>query len=135
MNTRPLSTLFLAAALCACVSVPAFASSDEARPASYTVRAVTVSSNGGIQIVRGMDWQDVSFAMKYKNRQELAPDIWAYSGFGANYDLANQQGCETVVIRFTGGKVADLKLVNQASMAVLTAGIKSHSTGSQLASK
>jgi hypothetical protein len=134
MNTRPLSTLFLAAALCACVSVPAFASSGAA-PVSYTIRSVTVASNGDIRIVRGMDWQDVAYAMKYKVRQELAPDVWAFAGFGANYEPANQQGCETVVIRFAQGKVADLKLVNQASMSVLTAGLKSRSTDSRLASK
>jgi hypothetical protein len=134
MNTRPLSTLFLAAALCVCVSAHAFASSGSA-PVSYSIRSVTVTSNGDIRIVRGMDWQDVSFAMKYKNRLELAPDIWAFSGFGANYEPANQQGCETVVIRFVQGKVADLKLVNQASMAVLTAGLRIRPTDSRLASK
>jgi hypothetical protein len=132
MNTRRLSIAVLAAALCACVSTPVFAHN---QPTSYAVRTVTVSSAGDLRIERGMDKSDVSWIMRNKTRQSLARNVWAFNGFVANYEPANQQGCETLVLTFTQDKLSDIKLVNSSSLAVIVARLKSGPVSARLVSQ
>jgi hypothetical protein len=135
MNTRPVSALILAATLAVSASVPTSAASQAASPVAVPVQTVTVESNGNMKIVRGMDRGDVSYALKYKNRQELAPNVWVYTGFHANSEAAVVQGCQAVVITFANDKVVDLQLVNQPAVASIAANLKFGSSATSLASR
>jgi hypothetical protein len=134
MNTRPVSALILAAALSVAASVPMSAASKDAAVA-LPVQTVTVASNGNIKIERGMYRGDVSFAMKYKNREELSPNVWVYSGFHANSDAEIAQGCESVVITFANDKVVDLQLVNRPAATSIAANLRLGSSARNIASR
>jgi hypothetical protein len=57
--------------------------------------------------------------------QEPTPDVWICHGFQAdNLEMANEQGCDILVITFAHGKVADLKLVNKRAAAVIASNLK-----------
>jgi hypothetical protein len=135
MNARHVSALILAAALSVSASAPLFAASQNEIPTSFTVRTLIASSNGDMKIVRGMDREDVSYAMKYRERQELSPDVWVYTGYHSENDLANARECWTMVIKFAQGKVVDLQLVNKAAVTVIALNLKSNSSSKNLASK
>lgn len=135
MNARHVSALILAAALSVSASAPLFAAPQNEIPTSFTVRTLIASSNGDMKIVRGMDKEDVSFAMKYKDREQLSPDVWVYTGYHSENDLANARECWTMVIKFAQGKVVDLQLVNKPAVTVIALNLKSNSSSKNLASK
>jgi|SRR5271157_1416921 len=134
MNTRNASVLILAAALSASAFSPLFAKDDV--PVAYSVRTLISTSNGDMKVERGMTRGDVSFAMRYKDREQLTPDIWVYTGYHANNsDTANAQGCETVVITFANDRVSDLQLVNKPAFAAIAATLKPGSPARNIASR
>jgi hypothetical protein len=135
MNTRPVSTLILAAALSLSASIPLFAASKNDLPIAYSVNTVTVTSNGSMKIERGMYRGDVSWALRYKTHEELSPNVWVFSGYHANLDLANDQGCENLVVTFADDKVADLRLVNKTAAAAIAANLQRGSSARNLASR
>jgi hypothetical protein len=112
-----------------------FAASKDEAPAIYTIHTLIVTSDGGVRIERGMYRGDVSHALRYRYRQELTRDVWVYTGYRANLDTANQQGCETAVITFKNDKVVDMQLVNKPAVAVITAKLRLGSSSPQFASK
>lgn len=135
MNARTVSALILVAGLSFAASAPLFAASPSDIPTSLTVRTLIATSNGDMKVQRGMDRGDVSFAMKYKARQELSHDIWAYTGYHTDLDLADARECQTVVITFVNDKVVDLQLVNKPAVAVIAMNLKASSPTRNLASK
>ena len=135
MKARPSSVLLLAAALSASAFAPLFASSKNDSPRAYPIGVLTAASNGDMKVVRGASMGDVSYALRYKVRQELSPNVWAYSGFHANLDLANDQECGTVVITFVNGQVSDMRLVNKPAVAAIAANLKLGSSARNIASK
>jgi hypothetical protein len=135
MNARPVHVLILAAALCASGSAQLFAASQNEIPASFTVRTLVVASNGDMKVERGMSRGDVAFALRYKAREELSPDVWAYSGYHADSTLADARQCGTVVITFAQDRVVDLQLVNKPAFAVIAANAKLGSSARNLASR
>jgi len=124
MNTRLPSVLILAAALSASALVSASTASNHDYPVAFSVSTLIASTQGGEQITRGTPRGDVAYAMRYKARQELSPDVWVYSGYHADLDLANQQDCGTLVITFAHDKVADIQLVNQSAAVIVAANLK-----------
>ena len=135
MNARTVSALVLAVGLSIAASAPLFAAAPNEIPTSFTVGTLTASSNGDMKIQRGTDRGDVSFAMKYKTRQELSHDVWAYSGCHPDLTLANDRDCKTVVITFVDDRVANLQLVNKPAVAVIAMNLKANSPTKNLASK
>jgi hypothetical protein len=133
MNARPISALILAAALS--VSAPLFAASQDASPTSISLRTLVASSNGDMKNERGTSREDVSYAMRYKSRVELSPDVWVYSGYHADAGAPNAQDCGSVVITFAHGEVADLQLVNKPAVAAIAANLRLGSPSRNLASR
>jgi hypothetical protein len=136
MNTRNVSALFVAAALLASASVPLFATPPQVDiPTAFTVQTLIANSNGDMKVVRGMDRGDVAFAMKYKAREELAPDVWAYTGYHSDLKLVATRECNTIVITFVNGKVADLQLVNKPAVRVIALRLKAGATTRSFAAR
>jgi len=135
MNARTVSALILVAGLSLAASAPLFAASPNEVPTAFTVRTLIATSNGDMKIQRGMDRGDVSYAMKYKVRQELSHDVWAYAGYHTDLPLADARDCRTVVITFVNDQVADLQLVNKPAVAVIAMNLKASSPSRNLASK
>jgi hypothetical protein len=124
MKTRLNSVLILAAALSASALVSVSAASNNNLPVAFSVNTLTASAQGGEQISRGTSRGDVAYAMRLKARQELSPDVWVYSGYHADLDLANQQNCGTLVITFADNKVADIQLVNGPAAVIIASNLK-----------
>ena len=134
MKTRINSVLILAATLSVSALTSLSAASNNDFPVAYPVNTLTASAQGGEQISRGTPRGDVSWAMRFKSRQELSPDIWVYSGYHADLDLANQQDCGTLVITFANNKVADMQLVNKSAITVIASNLKVGTPGRIVAS-
>lgn len=124
MKTRLNTVLILAATLSASALVTVSAASNNNSPVAFPVKTLTASVQGGEQIERGTSRGDVSYAMRFKSRQELSPDVWTYSGYHADLDLANQKDCGTLVITFAHDKVVDIQLVNQPAAAIIATNLK-----------
>ena len=73
--------------------------------------------------------------MKYKSHVELSSDVWVFTGYRADLDLANQRGCDKVVITFVHDKVADLQLVNRPAVGVITAGLRANHPARDIAGR
>jgi hypothetical protein len=134
MNTR-LATACILSALAALASAPARAASTYDSPIIFSIHTLSATSNGGIRIERGMDREDVSWAMKYKSHVELSPDVWVFTGYRADLDLANQRGCDKVVITFVNDKVADLQLVNRPAVGAIAANLRANYPARDIASR
>ena len=122
MKTRITSVLILAAALSASALVSLSAASKNTAALAYSVDTLFVKSSGYV-IERGATRATVLFAMG-EPREELAPNVWTYSRYQANLDIANAQDCNTVVITFDQNRVADLKLVNKKTVSIFAADLK-----------
>ena len=131
MKTNICSVLILAAALSA--SALSAASKDTSAIA-YSVSDVTSASSGYEKIALGTPQATVRRVLG-SPRQELAPDVWVYHNYHADLALANEQGCDTVVITFAQGKVADLKLVNHLAATLIASNVKVQSARMIAASK
>jgi len=123
MKTRSISLLILAAALSASALVPVSAASRNDLPIGYSVSRINLASCGNELIARG-DTQTRVLRLMGSRFREVSPDVWLYHGYQADLDLANEQGCDTMVITFAQGKVADLKLVNMPAVSIVAANSK-----------
>jgi outer membrane protein assembly factor BamE (lipoprotein component of BamABCDE complex) len=117
MNARIASLLVLAAALSASALS---AASKDTLAIAYSVNAVTSASSGHEKISLGAT-QGTVLRVLGAPSLEMSPTAWAYYNYHADLALANEQGCDTVVITFAQGKVADLKLVNHLAAVFLAA--------------
>ncbi len=121
MKTRIASVFILAAALSASAFVPLSAASKASLPVGYSVDVINLSAISGYeQISRGVSQRAVLRFMGSPMR-ELSANVWAYRGFHANLDRANEDDCSTLVVTFTHGLVTDLKLVNQPAVGLIAA--------------
>jgi hypothetical protein len=93
-----------------------------------TVTTNTVTTGGYEKISLGATQMTLLRFMGSPSR-ELSPDIWVYHGYRADLALADEEGCDTLVITFAEGKVADLKLVNHSVATIMAANLKSNHTG------
>ena len=131
MNARLPSLLVLAAAL----SASALSAASKDTPAiAYSVNAVTSVFSGYEKVSLGASQATVRWVLG-SPRQELAPDIWVYHNYHADLALANEQGCDTVVITFARGKVSDIKLVNDRAAKSIAANVHVQSARMVAASK
>jgi hypothetical protein len=135
MNLRPISVGILAAALGGFAALPLSAASQKSRPVSVPVQTVTVASNGGMKIAIGSDFGDVLYAMKFKNRETLASNVWVFSDFHANPDSNSVHGCRYLVVTIANEKVASLRLVNQPAVAEIAADLRLGSQARNVASR
>jgi hypothetical protein len=133
MNIRPYSLLSLAA-LSLSLALPLSAASYDG-PVAARISSVHVISNGGIKIERGSSVGDVFFAMKYKNREELAANVWVFHDFQADTDSRAYGACRSVVVTFDHNRVVDLRLVNRAGVTAIAADLKASPTAGSLAAK
>lgn len=134
MKTRITSVLIFAAALSTSAFSPLSAASKNDSLIGFPVSTVTVASSGYEKIARGANRGTVSRVMGSPYR-ELSPDVWVYHGYHADLDLANEQGCGTLIITFAQGKVADLKLVNQSAADRIAANSSSNKPAQLYASR
>ena len=131
MYTRLPCLLVLAAAL----SASALSAASKDTPAiAYSVSDVTSAASGYEKISLGASQATVRRVLG-SPRQELSPDIWVYHNYRADLALANEQGCDTVVITFAQGKVADLKLVNHPAAVSIASNVRVQSARMIAASK
>jgi predicted secreted hydrolase len=131
MNARIASVLILAAAL----SASALSAASKNTPAiAYSLNTVTSASSGYEKISLGAT-QGAVMRVLGSPALELSPDAWVYHNYHADLPLANDQGCDTVVVTFAQGKVADLKLVNHPAAVFIAANVKVRPAGIIAASK
>jgi hypothetical protein len=126
MNPRTISTLIAAAAL---ALAPLSGSPLNDRPVAYTVHTLVDSTDISVNIKRGAPREYVSWAMRYKTREELSPDVWAF------FNSANDEGCANLIITFANGKVVDMQLVNKRALNALAASLRLGSSAKDIASK
>ena len=131
MNTRIASLLVLAAALSASALS---AASQDTLAIAYSVNAVTSASSGFEKVSLGAT-QGTVLRVLGAPALEMSPNAWVYHNYHADLALANEQGCDTVMITFAQGKVADLKLVNHPAAVSLAANGKIQSGRMIAASK
>ncbi len=120
MKTRIASVLFLAAALSTSAFLPLSAASQDNLAAGYSVSRINFPASNISHIERGTSMGIVSSLMGSPFRK-VSPDVWVYLGYVADLDLANEQGCDIMVITFAQGKVADLKFVNEPAAKIIAA--------------
>ena len=135
MKNLTTSVVLLAAALCVSASTPLSADSKNQSPRGFSVRTLNVTPYVGEQIERGATRAYVARVMSGQSRQELTSDVWVYSGYHAELDAANEQGCGTMIITFANDKVVDLKLVNKRAVAVIAAKLNLSPAAKNIASK
>lgn len=117
-----------AAALSAFALVPLSAASKNTPAIAYAVNTVTSASSGYEKISRGAT-QGTVLRVLGSPRRELSPDVWVYHHYHADLALANEQGCDTVVITFAHRKVAALKLVNHPAANLIAANLRLTQSG------
>jgi hypothetical protein len=118
MKTLRSSLLVFAAALTASALLPLSAAANDRVPRAYPVRDFTTATG---DVITAGDTAATVRAILGHPLKELAPDVWTYRTYRADLDLANDQGCDTIVITFAHNKVVDMKLVNDRAVAVLAA--------------
>jgi hypothetical protein len=118
MKTLRSHLLVLVTTLSASALLPLSAAANDRVPRAYPVHNFT-SATGDV-ITAGDTAATVRSILGHPLK-ELAPDVWTYRSYRANLDLANEQGCDTIVITFAHNKVIDMKLVNDRAIAVLAA--------------
>ena len=106
--------LVLAATLSAPALVPSSAASKAVPAIAYAVHTATAARSGYEKILRGVTPGTVQRALG-SPRPGPSPEVWIYHHFHADLPLANAQGCETLIVIFTQGRVTDMKLVNSAA--------------------
>jgi hypothetical protein len=129
MNARTISILLAAAALGTLAPAPLSGAPTNDRPVAYTVQTLVDSSDISVNIKRGAPREYVSWAMRYKTREELSPDVWAF------FSSANDKGCANLIITFANGKVVAMQLVNKCALNALAASLRLGSPASNIASK
>jgi hypothetical protein len=85
---------------------------------AYSVRAVI--RDGAIIIKVGSADSTVSRWLGEPDRK-LGDDVWAFYHFVGSREEVQEQGCSTLLLTVANGKVADIKLVNDRSLAVVAA--------------
>ncbi len=117
MNTRiPLLALLLATG--GAFTPVLQAAAPKTGPMAFPVAKVV--HDGETLVVVGTAESAVRYNLGSPNRK-LNDNVWIYNGFKANLRRANDQRCDTLLIEFHHGRVADIKLVNPRAVRVLVA--------------
>jgi hypothetical protein len=134
MKTNISSVLILAAALSASALIPLSAAPapQGVVPMAYSVSRVDVNSSESI--TRGATAWTV-LRLLGNPRQKLSSDTWVYYGYHADFEPANDQQCDKLILTVVRGEVTDIKLVNDHAVELIAAHAKTKSTGTIAASK
>jgi hypothetical protein len=134
MNTRIPSVLILAAALSVSALIPLSAAPapQGSIPMAYSVSRVDV--NRSQSITRGATAWTV-LRLLGTPRQKLSSDTWVYYGYQADFQPANNQQCDTLILTVVRGEVSDIKLVNNRAATLIAAHAETKSTGTIAASR
>ena len=125
MNTHRLAVLLLATSLAA-LAPPAPAASLKELPAvAYPVTSVDHQGN---LVTRGTTALNVRRMLGLPART-LSDDTWVYYGYEADFEPANVEGCDTLVLTFAEGRVTDIKLVNQRTVRLLASHARFETSG------
>ena len=117
------SVLILAAALSTAALLPLSAAEKNTHPIGYRVNMLTLASDGYLPIASGTARSTVERKMGSPFR-EISPDVWLYHNYRADLDLANEQGCDTLVVTFAHDRIVDLKLVNLRGAEIIAASLE-----------
>ena len=49
----------------------------------------------------------------------LTPDVWVYTGYRADLDRVNRQGCNILIVTLANGRVARMQFANQPAFQVI----------------
>lgn len=120
MNTR-ISLLALLLAASGSITPLLQAAAPEIGPMAFPVAKVV--HNGETLVMVGTAESSVCYNLGSPNRK-LNDNVWIYNGFKANLERANDQRCDTLLVEFQGGRVADIKLINPRAVRVLVAQAK-----------
>lgn len=117
MRTHLVSTVLLAFALGASAT---FASSSS--ETAYAFRVSSAKQHNG-KIEPGSSRATVRLTLGLPHVR-LSPDVYIYHDFHVLQDVANENGCDSLVVTFKKGMVVDLKLVNRRAVQVIAAGLR-----------
>jgi hypothetical protein len=117
MKASLVSSLLLIVAL---ATFPASAAANTTTAYAFPVSHVTSQQ---MQVTVGSSKLTVRRVLGAPDRR-LSPDVHVYRNFHANQDLANDFGCDSMIITFADGKVADLKFANLRAVKVIAANLK-----------
>lgn len=111
--------LLLAAALSVAALTPLTAAPAPSGvvPTAYSVSRVDVNSSESI--TRGATAWTV-LRLLGTPRQKLSSDTWIYTGFHADFEPANDQQCDKLILTVVRGEVTDIKLVNNHAVELST---------------
>ncbi|HEY5552411.1 MAG TPA: hypothetical protein VIK52_11015 [Opitutaceae bacterium] len=117
MKANLVSTLLLAVAL--------GATAMSAAPNTTTAYAFPVSHvrHQHMQIGIGSTEMTVRQVLGMPNRR-LSPQVCVYYNFHAQQELANDFGCNAMIVTFAKGKVVDLKFANLTAVKIIARNLK-----------
>ena len=125
MNTRT-STLFVVlTTLTASVALPSFAASPELPARGYRVRSI---EHYNTPIVERETTESTVRRLLGEPTRKLDGVTWVYPRFRAIPEQRANDDCTTLIITFSEGRVADMKLVNERAEKVIAANLKPKST-------
>jgi hypothetical protein len=134
MNTRLTSALLLAAALGAPAFSPLSAAPPTAAASSYLASKITVYSWDAARataqsqtVFVGSTRREV-LSMLGQPRQELAPDVFLYDNCPSDQSFASDRSCNTLIVTFTRGRVANLNFVNDLGLEIVAANLRGEHT-------
>jgi len=131
MKTRAPALLVLAAALSALALLPLSAGSPDRSPFAFPVSTVTGWQDHTVE--RGSTREAVRQAMGEPS-QRLSDDVWLYYGYHSeDLPVAQQMGCNAMLVTFARDKVVDLLFVNPRAATVVAANLKTKPAGLQVA--
>ncbi|HUJ42667.1 MAG TPA: hypothetical protein VLW52_03560 [Opitutaceae bacterium] len=117
------SVFILAAALSTSALVPLSVASNKEPAIGFSVRSVMV--NQGRDTIKPGTTLMTVLRLMGSLHEDLSPHVWVYHGFQADdVDLANKLGCDTLLITFAQGKVANMELVNDHAVNVIASNLK-----------
>lgn len=134
MNTRTISVLVLAATLSALAFTSLSAAPQTGSAIGYWASKITVNSwdimreTSRSETISPGTTRATVLALLGKPLQELSPDVYRYDNCQPDQYLASAQGCNTLIITFAEGRVADIKFVNDHGTAVIAANLTDQRT-------
>jgi hypothetical protein len=121
MKIRILSALTLASLFSITGVLPAPAAPVAATAHAHSVKFVERNSSN--TVLRGSSRWEVETALG-RPETKLSDDVWVYYNFSTPYLPDAADDCDKLMITFTGGKVSDIKLVNERARKIYSAQIR-----------
>lgn len=117
MNTR-IRLLILMFATVGCPGASSLQGATLPRAVAYPVSKIVEGETPLVTV--GVAQTEVRHQLGRPDRR-IWPNTWIYDGFTADLARARADGCNTLVVTFEEGRVADLKLINPRGTRVLLA--------------